>query len=779
MEVSKSALASFEYDRILELLVPLCSCPATQERARALLPLAPETLPLHLEVMRELRDLIRFDGDIPFGEFPDLRPVLEVLHLPGVRLSLEEAQKVYRFLLMSQGIRHFLKERGVEKKYPRISSLYFRNIQDFSGFLRYAERILSQDGQVLDTASEKLWNIRRRKEEVQSRIVEVLHRILQDSRITRYLQEPLYTLRKGRYVLPVKAQFRNMLRGFVVDCSSSGSTLFIEPWAVAELANELEVLETLEEEEVSRILFAFTEKLRPLFSALRETFESLVELDLLRAKVKLGERWKGEIPEVGGETLRIYEGRHPLLFERAVPFDLEVSADRSIVVVSGPNGGGKTVLIKALALLVTLTFSGIPAPLAQGSSIPLYDYLFVDIGDHQDLESSLSTFTSRMVLLRAALQKAGPRSLFLIDELGAGTDPHEGAALGIALLEYLKKRGTTCIATTHLPALREYALRGEGVLPASLAFDPDTLRPTYCLVVGSVEGSYGITIAERVGLPQEVIQGARQVLRKEEVAFNELLLSLSREREEMRKKLGELHERLAELGKREEEVQVLRKALEEERRRLTRTLKEEWEARLREREKEIARLVGELRKSRELDEEKYGELREILREERQWLESLKEEREEPQEFQAGDRVFVDPLGRGVVLEVDTKKGEVLVAVGERRVRVAPERLRREEKEIPQESPQTSITTFTLRERITNEVTIRALKAEEALAVLERYLDRAILAGFTTVYIIHGKGEGKLRRVTHEFLRSHPYVQEFRPGRPEEGGLGVTVVTLRT
>jgi DNA mismatch repair protein MutS2 len=298
-------------------------------------------------------------------------------------------------------------------------------------------------------------------------------------------------------------------------------------------------------------------------------------------------------------------------------------------------------------------------------------------------------------------------------------------------------------------------------------------------VVGSVEGSYGITIAERVGLPQEVIQGARQVLRKEEVAFNELLLSLSREREEMRRKLDELHERLAELGKREEEVQALRRALEEERRRLTRTLREDWEVRLREREKEIARLVGELRKARALDEEKYGELKGLLQEERRWLESLKEEREEPQEFQAGDRVFVDPLGRGVVLEVDMKKGEVLVAVGERRVRVAPERLRKEEKESPQESPQTPITTFTLRERITNEVTIRALKAEEALAVLERYLDRAILAGFTTVYIIHGKGEGKLRQVTHEFLRSHPYVQEFRPGRPEEGGLGVTVVTLRT
>lgn len=779
MKVSWNILKSFEYDKILELLSTFCVCPATQERVRALLPFSRELLPSYLEMVQELKDLMRFDGDIPFGDFPDIRPVLEVLRIQGARLSLEEARKVRQFLTLCREVRQFLKERTVEKKYPLLSSQYFQRIQDFSGVLRYAEKILSRDGQILDTASEKLWSIRRRKEEIQGRIEETLRSMLQDVKIVRLLQEPLFTVRKGRYVLPVKAQFRGMVKGFVVDYSASGSTLFVEPWSVAELWNEFEILEGLEEEEVLRILGAFTEVLRPYTLELRETFDCLVELDLARAKVRLGEQWRGEIPQVGGEKLSIREGRHPLLGERAVPFDLEIPKEYGVVVVSGPNGGGKTVLVKAVALLVVLTFCGIPAPLARNSSIPLYEHLFVDIGDHQDLESNLSTFTSRMIFLKEALGDVMPQSLFLIDELGAGTDPHEGAALGVALLEYLKEQGVTCIVTTHLPALREYALRKEGVIPASLSFDAETLQPTYRLIVGSVEGSYGIKIAERVGIPSEIVQGALRVLRKEEVELNELLLSLSRKREEARKLVDELAEKLSEVKRREGELENLRRSLEEERRRLTKTFRKEMVAYLQEKEQEIARLVGELRRKKELDEEKYRELRAILAEEHRKMDSLEEEPGSTEDFQVGDRVFVDPLGHGVVLGVDSKRREVLVEVGERKVRVAPERLRKEGREATPEMSSVSVTTFTAKERITNEIVIRALRAEEALTALEKYLDRAILAGFTTVYIIHGKGQGKLRQVTHEFLRNHPHVQDFRLGRPEEGGLGVTVVTLRS
>ncbi|MBC7218041.1 MAG: endonuclease MutS2 [Candidatus Caldatribacterium sp.] len=778
MKVSQKILTSFEYDRILELLATFCTCPATEEKARNLSFLPKETLPTYLEMIRELRDLLRFDGDIPFGEFPDIRPLLRVLAIPGSRLSLEEAKKMHRFLLMSCDIRHFVEERKLSEKYPLLSSWYFQRVRDFSGILRHFDRIFSKDGQILDTASERLWNIRRKREDLRAKIEDTLHRMLQDSRIARCLQEPFFTVRKGRYVLPVKSQFRGVIKGLVVDYSSSGSTLFIEPWSVAELTGELEALAALEEEEIARILSSLTERLRPHAQALQETFASLVELDLARAKVKLGERWRGCIPKVGGEILSIRGGRHPLLGDQAVPFDLEVPQKQSTVLVSGPNGGGKTVLVKTIALLVTLTFCGIPAPLGEGSSIPLYEHLFVDVGDHQDLESSLSTFTSRMVFWRDALKEAGPTSLFLIDELGAGTDPNEGAALGIAFLEYLQERGVTCIATTHLPALREYALRSPRVLPASLSFDPETLKPTYRLVVGCVEGSYGITIAERVGIPQDIVQRALCFLRKEEVELNELLIALSKEKEKAEELRRELEQELLKVQREKEEVAFLRKTLEGERRNLKRILREEVETYLREKEKEISRLVGELRKAKELDDEKYRELRTILAEGQRYLDSFKEEPEPAEEFHEGDVVFVDPLGQGVVLSVDTKRGEVLVAVGDRRVRVTPNRLRRSAEPLPQSTPSVVVTPFLPKERISNEVTIRALRADEALLVLEKYLDRAVLAGFKTVYIIHGKGEGKLRQVTHEFLRNHPHVEDFRLGRPEEGGLGVTVVTLR-
>ncbi len=778
MEIPWKILTSFEFDKILELLTAFCLCPATKEKAQSISPLSREDLPTYLEMIRELRDLLRFDGDIPFGEFPDIRSLFRVLATSGSRLSLEEARKVHRFLAMCCNVRRFVAERKLGEKYALLSSWYFRRIQDFSGVLHYLEGIFSQDGQLLDTASEKLWSIRKRRREVQAKIEDILRRMLQDPRIAQYLQEPFYTVRKGRYVLPVKSQFRGMVKGFVIDCSSSGSTLFVEPWSVAELAGELEVLVALEEEEIARILSSITERLRPYRRDLEETFSALVELDLARAKVRLGEKWKGNVPRVGGEVLSIRDGRHPLLGDQAVPFNLEIPRERNTVLVSGPNGGGKTVLVKAIALLVVLTFCGIPAPCAESSSIPLYEYLFVDVGDHQDIESNLSTFTSRMVFLRDALGNAGPGSLFLLDELGAGTDPSEGAALGMALLEYLRERGATCIATTHLPALREYALRCQSVLPASLSFDPETLRPTYRLVVGCVEGSYGITIAERVGIPREIVQKALSFLREEEVKLNELLVTLSQERERARKLRHELERELLEVKREKGEVMLLQKALETERRRLKKTLKEEVETYLKEKEKEIARLVGELRKAGELNEEKYRELRAVLAEGYERIQSLEEEPEPLEEFREGDTVFVDPLGRGVVLSVDAKRREALVAVGERRVKVSLDRLKRSEEPPSQNVPSVQVVPFLPKERISNEVTIRALRAEEALLVLEKYLDRAILAGFKTVYIIHGKGEGRLRQVTHEFLRNHPHVQDFRLGRPEEGGVGVTVVTLR-
>ncbi len=780
MKVSWKTLSNFEYHRILEELASLCLCPATQERARNLLPLSPDILPSHLEEVKETQDLIKFDGDIPLGAFPDLRPVFQVLHVVGTCLSLEEAIKIHRLLLLLQEMHHFLRERKVEQKYPLISSRYFQRIRDFGPLLRRAEEIFSRDGQILDTASEKLWQIRRSKEGLQGKIEETLHRMLQDPRFIRYLQEPLFTVRKGRYVVPVKVQFRETVKGFVVDYSASGSTVFIEPWSIAQLWNELEILESLEKEEIERILASFTEFVRPHTQELLETFECLVEVDLLRAKVKLGEKWRGEVPQVGGEKLSIYEGRHPLLGGRAVPFDLEVPRDKNTVIVSGPNGGGKTVLIKTIALLVVITFCGIPVPLKKSSSIPLYDYLFVDIGDHQDIESNLSTFTSRMISLSEALKETTQESLFLIDELGAGTDPQEGAALGMAVLEYLKERGTTCIATTHLSALRNYALQREGTMAASLSFDAETFQPTYHLVVGEVGASFGIKIAEKVGIPQEVVRAAFGFLRSEEVELNELLLSLSRERERFERLVLQFEEKLAGVERERKELEALRKSLEEERRYVLKTFRKEMEAYLKEKKEEIARLVGELRKVRELDEEKYRALQAVIAREEQGIRSLGEEpKKEVESFRVGDAVFVEPLGSGIVLEVDAKRKEVLVEVGERRVRVAPERLRKEKREVLSPPLSTPVVTYAPEKRTTNEISIRALRAEEALEVLEKYLDRVILAGFTTVYVIHGKGEGKLRKVTHEFLRNHPYVQDFRLGRPEEGGVGVTVVTLRS
>ena len=547
-----------------------------------------------------------------------------------------------------------------------------------------------------------------------------------------------------------------------------------------ELDNELELNRLQEEEEIARLLRELTSELRPFLEEIKETYDALIYLDLLQAKANLGKSWKGKVPE-WGEKLVIRGGHHPLLGEKAVPFDLELSPDKSILVISGPNAGGKTVLLKSVALVVFLTFCGIPPPVEEGSSLPLYRYLFVDIGDHQDLENELSTFTYRLSSLKKALQEAESPALFLIDELGGGTDPEEGSALAIAILQYLQKRGVTTLVTTHLPAVKQYAFQEEGAIPASLAFDPRTLEPTYRLVVGEIGPSYGIHIAERVGIPAEIIQNAITIVDKREWEFNQLLLSLSQRREDLDRLAREYENKLRELREKEEELRQKEKELEKKREKIEKEEREEFADYLRQTQREISQLVGKLRKEERLDQEEYQKLKKRLGEEKKrWEELAKNVMvSSPEEnWQEGETVIVDFLKqKGKIISLDFKKKEAVVEIEGRKVKTSFSHLEKTEKE-EDDSPLFAAINSSPVPQVKNQIEIRALRWEEAWEKLEKYFDQVIIAGFHTVYIIHGKGEGILREATHQFLRDNPYVESFRLGYPEEGGIGVTVVTLK-
>lgn len=783
IELSPLVLETFDFDRIVERLVSFCSSSPAKEMARSITPFSPEEVHLKTQEAREALDMVQFDGSLSLRGLPDLRSLFPRIEVVDASLSLENLIEILHFFRLSLEIRGEAKERKIKEKYPSLSP-HFDRIKDFRPLVKKMEKVISKEGYILDTASDRLWELRKRIKFLQNRIVKELEEMLNSSQLAPLLQDRIYTQRRGRYVIPLKIQHRNAIDGLIIDHSSSGSTVFIEPARILELDNELELNRLQEEEEIARLLRELTAELRPFLEEIKETYETLVYLDLLQAKANLGNSWRGRVPR-WGERLIIRGGHHPLLGEKAVPFDLELSPDKSILVISGPNAGGKTVLLKSVALIVFLTFCGIPPPLEEGSSLPLYNYLFVDIGDHQDLENELSTFTYRLSSLKKALQEAESPALFLIDELGGGTDPAEGSALAIAILQYLQKRGITTLVTTHLPAVKQYAFREEEAVPASLAFDPQTLEPTYQLVVGEIGPSYGIHIAERVGIPPEIIQTALTIVDKKEWEFNQLLLSLSQRREDLNRLVEEYESKLRELSRKEEELRRKEKELEKKREKIEREEREEFADYLRKTRREISQLVGKLRKEERLNQEEYQKLRKRLREEEKRWEELAGDAmvSSPEEnWQEGEIATIDFLRQtGKIISLDFKKKEALVEVEGRKVKTSFSHLEKMEKEENEENDFSSSTAinYSPLPRVKNQVDIRALSREEAREELERYFDQVILAGFQTVHIIHGKGEGVLREVTHQFLRDHPYVESFRLGYPEEGGIGVTVVTFKS
>ncbi|HXL02096.1 MAG TPA: endonuclease MutS2 [Candidatus Atribacteria bacterium] len=779
IRLSPLVLETFDFDKIVERLVSFCSSSPTEELARSIAPFSPEEVDLKTQEAREALDMIQFDGSLSLRGLPDLRSLFPRIEVVDASLSLENLMEVLRFFRLTLETREEARERKIKEKYPSLS-FYFDKIKDFRPLVKKMEKVISKEGYILDTASDRLWELRKKAKILQNRIGRELEEMLNSSQLAPLLQDRNYTQRRGRYVIPLKIQYRNAIDGLIIDYSSSGSTVFIEPARILELDNELELNRLQEEEEIARLLRELTSELRPFLEEIKETYDALIYLDLLQAKANLGKSWKGKVPE-WGEKLVIRGGHHPLLGEKAVPFDLELSPDKSILVISGPNAGGKTVLLKSVALVVFLTFCGIPPPLEEGSSLPLYRYLFVDIGDHQDLENELSTFTYRLSSLKKALQEAESPALFLIDELGGGTDPEEGSALAIAILQYLQKRGVTTLVTTHLPAVKQYAFQEEGAIPASLAFDPRTLEPTYRLVVGEIGPSYGIHIAERVGIPAEIIQNAITIVDKREWEFNQLLLSLSQRREDLDRLAREYENKLRELREKEEELRHKEKELEKKREKIEKEEREEFADYLRQTQREISQLVGKLRKEERLDQEEYQKLKKRLGEEKKrWEELAKNVMvSSPEEnWQEGETVIVDFLKqKGKIISLDFKKKEAVVEIEGRKVKTSFSHLEKTEKE-EDDSPLFAAINSSPLPQVKNQIEIRALRWEEAWEKLEKYFDQVIIAGFHTVYIIHGKGEGILREATHQFLHDNPYVESFRLGYPEEGGIGVTVVTLK-
>ena len=799
--VNQHALRVIEYPRVLELVAGR----ATSELGAALVrQLGPQTDRESIEREHARVAAVRamLEGDQPWypEPLPNLTAALTRLRVEGVTWSGTDLLAGAQLLRSSRRTREAL----THERRPALARAVLAPLVDQLIVAKQLEdsieRTILDDGTVRDDASPVLRRVRRELRSAEGDLVRLLERVMERLEPHHRVADMSVTVRDGRYVIPVRREGRGAVGGIVHGASATGATLFVEPPAAVEFGNRIRELEAEEREEVERILLELTDALRPRRDEMVATTESLAALDSLFARARYAREFRclGTTLAPAREGFVVHDGRHPLLLAQGVnvvSFDLEMNADECTLLVSGPNTGGKTVLLKALALISAMTQAGIPAPAGAQSRIPVYDDFFADIGDEQSIEASLSTFSAHVKNLSEILRLATPDSLVLVDELGSGTDPVEGAALGWAILEELTTRGTRTIATTHLGALKELATQVKGVVNASLQFDAEALAPTYRLIKGIPGRSYGISIARRLELPERVVARAEERLPQTERDIAALIEQLEQRSEELTAReqetaavLDDARRRIADLARRERNVR-------ERERRAERESRQEARRYLLDARQEIERTLRDLRRV------ESDALEEAAREARQHAEQLaarqaaelsRLDREEanvtrregsratppnaePAEIVVGSWVDVTSLGGKTGRVLELRGDSAVVGVGALKVTVPRSVVR------PSESPPADVAvgwTADLPDVIAaSEIDVRGMRADEVEGVVMQALDAAVRADLRELRIIHGKGTGALRERVAEMLKKDTRVKQFRLGAWNEGGAGVTVAEL--
>ena len=781
--MDQKTLSILEFNKVREQLAAHAAFALGRERALSLEPAVElEIIEARQRETAEALEIINREGGLPLGGVRDIREPLRKARM-GSTLSPESLLDIASTLYGTGQVRRFLLDKA-----PEGSALQelAQRLEPAPGLRGQIEKCIGDDGEILDSASSTLRMLRSRMRSLQGRIRDKLESIIHSSRYQKILQDGIITLRNGRYVVPVKTEFKGLLPGIVHDQSSSGATLFVEPTAVVEINNQLRQLEMEEAEEIERILRELTAAVGAKASELLISVETLGRLDFIFAKAFYAAKHNAVRPVLRTDGyLDIRQGRHPLLKGEVVPLDIWLGKDFTTLVITGPNTGGKTVALKTVGLLTVMAQAGLHVPADEGTEITVFTGVFADIGDEQSIEQNLSTFSSHMANIIRIMEEVDDCSLVLLDELGAGTDPTEGAALAMALLQWFHQRGCRTIATTHYSELKVFAYTTEGLANASVQFDVATLRPTYKLEIGLPGRSNAFAIASRLGLRDDVIEAARAHLTKEDIQIDDLIQDM----EENRRKA--VHERTVAERVRAE-VESVRKEYEERLAQLTR----EKEAILAAARREAAEL---LLKAKADADSLLGQLRAADREERESTarevrRTLEDKHAELQEqiparprrealvrraeLVPGTAVYVNKLKQtGQVLEV-TGGGEALVQVGALRVNLPIEELTITEEKSPAAAMRSSVKIQTSKASlISSELDLRGLTVEEALEKVDKYLDDALLAGLSRCRIIHGKGTGALRSAVRAQLENHPQVKAFRFGGPGEGGDGVTVAEL--
>jgi DNA mismatch repair protein MutS2 len=784
------SIQKLELPLILERLSSFGAFSASKALARDLQPVVdPEQIGRRLQETTEARLLLSIADDASVGGAHDIRTEVGAAER-GAVLEPGQLQDIKHTLISARTLRRRFEK---DEDYPALTEIALR-LEPAEGLIDQISATVDERGQVPDQASQTLASIRAEQRVAHDRLIGKLQNLIADSSIASMLQEPIITQRDGRFVVPLRAEFKGRIKAVVHDQSSSGATLFVEPLQVVELNNRVRELELAERDEVRRLLAAVSAQIADHSESIRSTVEALAELDLAFAKARYANTLDAEEPMLApfreqdshpGSTLRFIQARHPLLDpEQVVPVDLVLDDETYALVITGPNTGGKTVALKTAGLLVLMAECGLHLPVESGSSFSPFEDIFADIGDEQSIEQSLSTFSAHISNIIRILDCAGVHSLVLLDELGAGTDPQEGAALAQALLEAFLERRCTTLVATHYSALKLFAHNAPGVSNASVEFDLESLQPTYHLAVGLPGRSNALAIASRLGLEQPIIERARTMVAPEELQAETLLNEIYTQRDQAREARGQAEEARKRAYAKGRELDQRLEGIEDERLHILRDARAEAQAELEQLQDEIAGLRRRLAiAGQPLDalgvlEQEAGAFADQVSE--PVVRAAPEKPAERRPLRLGDRVYLSPINaEGVITGLSEDQAEV--QVGRLRVRARQDEIRlRGEAQTEERAQPEPTRAAPVPDRVPPlELDLRGRTGEEALEELERRLDAAYLSGMPYVRVIHGKGTGKLRQVIRDWLRTNHYVESFEAGTPAEGGDGVTVIRLKS
>ena len=790
-DLFEKSIQTLELPRVLELLAAQAATEEGKDRCRALRPFTdPDDVQRLQKETSAACSMIVLRGTPPLS---GVRPVAASLQRAdmGGALNTRELLDIAALLRCARSAKEYAAGEGNAKTCidHLFSSLQAnRYLED-----KISGSILSEE-EIADAASPELADIRRHIRASSSKVRDILQKLISSSQ-AKYLQESIITMRSGRYVVPVKSECKNEIPGLVHDVSGSGGTFFIEPMAVVKTNNELRELQSREEKEIERILRELSAECAAHKEDIAQDYDLLVLIDCIFARARLSDKLRCTEPKLAKKGITLRKARHPLLDpKKAVPNDLYLGDQFDTLVITGPNTGGKTVTLKTIGLLTLMAQCGLHIPADDDSTVVVFDHVLSDIGDEQSIAQSLSTFSSHMVNIVGILAECGPGSLILFDELGAGTDPVEGAALAAAIIESARERGALVCATTHYAELKVYAMTTKGVENASCEFNVETLAPTYKLLIGVPGKSNAFAISRRLGLPQAIIDKAAARIDAENVRFEDVLTQLDRQRQQMEKEKDEARKLRREMEESAKTAREYRERLEKEKAKAVEKAQAEARAIIQEARDTADQVFAELNEMRRRQEkeadwleqnQRRSDLRRQLNEAEDALGSHEELPPPPptRPARAGDTVELVKMGTRASVIAVNKDGSLQLQAGILKITAKQEEVRVVEdaggggkKQAVQIAQRAEHQLRSL--GASPEVDLRGMMTDEAILVLDRFLDSAVMGRLDTVTVIHGKGTGAVRKAVREHLKRSKYVKSFRPGRFGEGEDGVTVVELR-